>query len=478
MESRLKRCVLALILVPLLGTADAGAETAAPNQGIRHQNPAVDAFVGARIVTAPGEIVEDGILVVRDGRIEAVGSDLEIPADAVVHDLDGKSVYPGFIDPYTEYGLGHLDRLNPPHEEEGPKYEGNREGADSWNDAVHAERRWVEELRPDDETASKLRKQGITSVHSSKMDGIFRGRGFVTGLREGLANEVVRRPHGLHLLSWDKGSSEQSYPSSLMGSIALIRQTLLDADWYRRARDAHRRNPSLDSPELNRPLEALAGYEGAFLFQVSDELDLLRAGRIAREMDRPFVYVGTNREYQRLEEIRALDRPIVLPLHFPDKPAVGSLEEELDVTLADLRHWERAPSNPSVLAENGIEIAFTTHGLEDGEKLLGQVRKTIDRGLSEERALAALTTVPANLLGVLEDSGTLEEGKRADFLIAEGNLFSEDGELLSVWGAVKGVGRIGQRLGFPDFLKDNRGESVPKVIVVELPHDVLLHVEP
>ena len=431
MLSRSKLCALAATALLAGAVVAAADETAAPQMGIRHLNPATHAFTNARIVVAPGNVVESGTLVVRYGRVEAVGTDAPVPEGATVHDLSGKTIYAGFVDPYTEYGLGHVDRLNPRKESDGPKYEGDRTGADSWNDAIHADRTWVNEFRPDEEAAAKLRQRGITSVHSAKMDGIFRGLGFVAGLREGLANETVRDADGLHLLSWDKGSSQQSYPSSLMGSIALLRQTFYDADWYEKTHDAA--SDGTAGVETNRALAALAGYEGAYLFETSDELDVLRAARIAEEAGESFVLVGSYREYQRIDEIAGVKSTMILPLTYPEKPAVGSLEEELDVTLADLRHWERAPSNPAVLAKRGIRFAFTSHGLEKDDDLLAAVRKAVKRGLPADTALAALTSVPASLIGVSDQAGTLERGKRADFLIAGGDLFSEDGKILSVW---------------------------------------------
>ena len=428
MRSRSKLCAIALATLLARAGVAAGDETVAPAQGLRDKTPAVHAFTHARIVTAPGSVIENGGLVIRDGRIVAVGADIAVPADAVLHDVEGKTIYPGFVDPYTEYGLAHVEELNSKKESDGPKYEGDRAGADSWNDAVHAERVWVGAFRPDEEAASALRKQGFTSVHSAKMDGVFRGRGMVAGLGKGPANTTLRRADGLQLLSFDKGSSQQSYPSSLMGSIALLRQTFLDADWYR---GAHAADPT--ATETNRALAALAGYDGPFLFETSDELEVLRAARIAAETGRSLVLVGSNREYQRIEEIAATRAAFVLPLTFPEKPEVGSLEEELDVTLADLRHWERAPSNPAVLAQRGVRFAFTGHGLEKDDTVLGQVRKAVKLGLPADTALAALTTVPASLLGVLEESGTLARGKRADFLVADGDLLAGKAEILAVW---------------------------------------------
>ncbi|MDX1584729.1 MAG: amidohydrolase family protein, partial [Thermoanaerobaculia bacterium] len=176
-------------------------------------------------------------------------------------------------------------------------------------------------------------------------------------------------------------------------------------------------------------------YQGAYLFETEDELSLLRAAEIGREHGLSLILIGSNREFQRLDAIRATGAPLILPLSFPEAPDVGSMEEELDVTLAELRIWERAPSNPAVLEQAGVTFAFTGTGLRPEEKFLENLRTAIARGLSPRTALAALTTIPARLAGVGDSVGTIEVGKRANFLVVEGDLFAENTEatIESVW---------------------------------------------
>jgi len=259
-------------------------------------------------------------------------------------------------------------------------------------------------------------------------------------LGEGLPNDLVLRPHSLHFLSFDKGSSEQSYPNSLMGSIAIIRQTFLDTDWYQKARAAMALNPNQEMPEFNRACEAVAEAVNSnepFVFETGDKLSLLRANRIAKEFGRTFINVGYGDEYERINEIAAAKSTVILPLNYPETPNVGSYEDELDVTLEALRHWDTAPSNPAVLEKNQIDFAFTTYRLEKKEDFLNNLRKAVKRGLSKTTALAALTSVPARICGVSEITGTLNEGKLANLFITDKDIFEKDATIYSVWIAGK-----------------------------------------
>jgi imidazolonepropionase-like amidohydrolase len=298
---------------------------------------------------------------------------------------------------------------------------------------VHAERRWVESFVPDAAAAETLLARGVTSVQSSKLDGIFRGTGFVTTLEQATGNRTVLADASRQFASFDRGTSSQQYPNSLMGSIALVRQTLMDAAWYPRALAAWERDPAQERPELNLALASLAADDGPLVFETGDALSLLRAQRIGEEVSVPMIHVGSGYEYRHLDEIRRLAEPLVLPATLPEAPEVGSYESSLDVDLAALRHWDRAPGNAALLAAAGLDLAFTGRGLRDDEDLLANVRRMVEHGLAEDTALAALTVVPARIAGVDHLVGTLEPGRRADFVVADGDLFAAGSKLISVW---------------------------------------------
>jgi len=242
------------LLRAVVGLLMAGSLTAqtTPPLGIIDKTPELKAFTNARIHTSPEQVIDSATLVIDRGKIIAVGRRVTVPGGATVIDLEGKTIYPGFIEPFAEYGLEAVPSPpRQPHRGQPLIYEATRIGCNAWNDAIHAEENWVNRFQPDAQAADELLQLGFTCVQSAHLDGIFRGRGFVTSLGEGLPNDLVIRARSWHFLSFDKGTSRQEYPSSVMGAMALIRQALLDADWYRRAHEAHQKNPKQERPEVN-----------------------------------------------------------------------------------------------------------------------------------------------------------------------------------------------------------------------------------
>lgn len=427
---------LSLLSLALLSTTSAVSYAAqtTPELGIRDKTPNLVALTNATVVTEPGKALAGATILIRDGKIEAVRSNATVPAGYQAIDLKGYHIYPGFIDPFTQYGV--------PAAAEGegfsfgrrPVYENERRGGNAANDAIHAQQRWVTQFKPDAKAATELLKSGFTTVQSARQDGIFRGTAFVASLADGLPNDLILKADAQHFLAFSKGSSKQSYPSSLMGSIALIRQTLSDANWYQAATASP--NLQLDGKpvEFNAALAALGSLsQQGVLFDTSDERSLLRANRLLEEFNvKNAVLLGSGYEYSRLEQVKATGKPILLPLNFPAAPNVTTAEQRLDVNLADLRHWERAPANPAVLANAGIPFALTSHGLEKKSEFLPNLRKAIHHGLKPEQALAALTTVPAGLLGLDGTLGKIAAGYQADLVISRGDVFA-DGEIVATW---------------------------------------------
>ncbi|MCB2231567.1 amidohydrolase family protein [bacterium] len=425
MAKRIILILLAVVSISFAGTT--------PELGIHDKTPTVKAFVNARIVQSPARTIENGTMVVADGRIVAIGGSVTVPGGATVFDLAGKTIYPAFIDPVTEYGVPNAER---PRRRwgEAPRYEAERAGADAWNDALHPELNWVDEFQPDSKEADELLALGFATVQSARLDGILRGRSTVVTLGEGLPNDLILKAYGRQFGSFDKGSSEQQYPSSQMGAIALIRQTLLDTDWYDKAQSAYSRNPAQKAPETNRALEAMQGVRtDGMVFETANALEILRADRIGREFSVPMIMIGGGNEYTRLAAIKQSGVDLILPLEFPETPAVKDIGDEYDVTLGQLRHWEWAPFNAYLLDSAGIEFAFTTHGLKNTKDFWKNLRTAISCGLPAQTALAALTSVPARIAGVDDQVGTLEQNKLASFVLTDGDLFDEKTHIYSVW---------------------------------------------
>jgi imidazolonepropionase-like amidohydrolase len=414
-------CVLVLIGI----TAVSGFSQTAPAVGIRDKTPSVHALTDVRIVTAPGRTIERGSIIMRDGIIENAGPNVPVPADASVREMNGMTVYAGFIDLDTGIGI--------PDPEEG---EGS--GAFHWNPQVRPHINAATAFRPDSAAAGKMRSQGFTLALTAPKEGIFRGSSAIVSLADGTGNELIVRENVSQSVSFVRSNKlGAGYPTSLMGAVALVRQTLSDADWYIRAHDAYAGRPAgSKQPQIDIALASLRRVvrdQQPALFTVSDELDFLRATGLAEEFSLKLWIRGSGHEYKRVHEIRETGVPVILPVSFPSPPDVSTPELARDVSLQQLRYWYHAPENPMRLARAGVRFSLTTAELENTGEFLSRLREAVRRGLEKDAALAALTTTPAELLGLNETHGTVERGKAAHLIVTDGDIFEEGTSVLEVW---------------------------------------------
>jgi imidazolonepropionase-like amidohydrolase len=417
-------CLVALASLAILGGHTAAAPpSTAPVEGLRQNTPAVHALTNVRIVPEPGRVIDKGTIVVRDGVIEAVGADVKPPADARVWDLAGKTVYAGLIDAYSEHNI----TANP-----------RTQGSPHWNPQVTPQFEVADHYSVAESLNEKLRGQGITVRLVAPGTRIIKGQSAVvtTGSTD-TTRAILKRGVAQHFrLTVARGGNRDDYPNSPMGAVALARQTMLDADWYTKAWAAWRGNSELTRPERNDALEALAAClakEQPAIVDAANEQYALRADRFAREFGLQAILRGSGREYRRLDEIKATGRPVIVPVNFPQPPAVGTLEEAHDLTLEQLMHWDHAPENPSRLVGAGVMIALTSHGLRDQATFLASVRRAVERGLTPDAALRALTTTPASLLGIAERHGKIAPGMAANLVVTDGDLFAKKTKVIATW---------------------------------------------
>ena len=427
-----------IMCLPVILSALCGALIAqtAPTTGLRDNTPSVNAFTNARIIVAPHHVIAKGTLVIRNGLVEAVGENVQPPADARVWNMEGRTIYPSFIDLYSDYGLPKADEQagNPfesPAAPEKPK------GAAHWNQKVRAEFDASAEFQPDPKAAEKLRSQGFGLVLATPQRGLFRGWSALVALGDGAASDLVIRQRVAQTTSLDQSrGSFREYPTSLMGVIALHRQTWIDADWYQKAQESYAKNPDQPRPETNIALEALQSAlhgEQPVVMDATTDLNFLRAAKIGKEFGLKLWIRGSGEEYRKIDAIKETQVPVIVTLNFPDAPNVDTPEEALGVSLEELHHWDAAPENPGRLKKAGIPIVLSASQLKDPGAFLAQARKAIERGLDADDALACLTTVPAEWLGLEQEYGSLDKGKRANFVVTDGDIFGEKTKLSATW---------------------------------------------
>ncbi len=414
---------LCLLLSGLLAGSYASAQETFPVNGIADPREGCYAFVKATIVKSAGNVLNNASLVIRNGRIVSVGNG-PVPKDAVVIDCEGKYIYPSFVDAYSDYGTQPAKKASGGYRGD-PQFLSATKGAFGWNQSIKSEINAASIFQVDGTAAESLRNAGFGTVLSHQQDGIARGTGVLVTLADDRENKVLIREKASAQFSFDKGSSTQNYPSSLMGSIALLRQTFLDAQWYQSHPSKEGTNLTLQAWNDSRALPQV--------FDVQDKWDALRADKVGDEFGVQYIIKASGNEYQRMPEMVATKAAFILPLNFPQPIDVEDPNDARFVALSDMKHWELAPTEAAAFEKANIPFCLTTTGLKDLKQFLGAVRKSIEYGLSEQKALDALTLSAARIIKADDLVGSLEPGKLANFLVTSGAIFNENTVLFQNW---------------------------------------------
>ena len=425
----------------LLLSASASAQQATrtePVEGIRDNGTGFHALVKARVVTAPGQALDNATIIIRNGLIQSVQAGGTPPAGARVWDLTGHTVYPGFIDAHADLGRDSVPR-------------GGDVGPTHWNPQVRAWFSTTANLQDDANRRKGLRSQGFGTALVVPKRGIFRGSAAVVSLTDAGVRDRVLRPDVAQSIGFQSSFELGGrYPNSSMGVIALMKQTFMDAEWYKRAWTAYETGGRAFLPpetsEALKSLEAAVAGTQPVIFETRSEEEILRGQALAKQFKLNAWYRGNGEEYRIIDVLRGSKAPLFVPINFPDAPNVGDPEQAMNATLGELRHWYLAPTNAGQLANAGVEFSITSDGLTSLNNFLPNLRTAVARGLSADAALAALTTTPARYLGIDRTHGTIAAGKVANLVVAKGDIFARDTDIRDVWvqGVVYGVTRPAQ----------------------------------
>ncbi len=411
------------------------------NDGIKFDNTNYTTFTNAKIYSSHNTTIENGSMVVKDGKIVQIGKSVEIPKNSTIIDLEGKSIYPSFIDIYSKFGVKAPERKS--GDRRSPQYNNARKGY-YWNDHIRPEQNAIEFFKYDDRKAKELIKNGFGAVNTHLSDGIIRGKGVLIALTDSGDSNNIIDDNSTQYLSLSKSvTSSQSYPSSIMGVFALLKQVYFDAEWYSKGL----------SKTNDKSLEALNENKNLIqIFEAKNKINSLRIDKIGDEFDIQYVLLGGGDEYERIEEIKATNASYILPVNFPDAYDVEDTYSANILQLSDMREWNQKPTNPSHLEKNNIVFAITLDGLKSPNNLKENIIKAIDHGLTKEKALEALTSIPAKLIGRNDVLGYLKKDYLANFLITSGEIFDNNTVIYENW--VKGNRNIINSME----IKDIRGK--------------------
>lgn len=393
------------------------------NDGVKTNTSNYTAFTNAKIYITPTQIVYNGTLLIKDGKVVASGNNVSVPKNAVTVDVSGKTIYPSFIETYSDFGMKPIE--NASSNRRSPQYDASRNGF-YWNDHIRPDQNALDFFDFDSKKAEKLRKAGFGVVNSHIDDGIIQGTGvLVTLAPEGSdATRLLDEKLGQFYGTSKSKTSRQMYPTSLMGTMALLRQVNLDADWYAKG----------NIKEKDRALEAFnANRNEIQILNASSKENVLRFDKIGDQFNTQYVFVAGGDEYEWIKDIKATNAQFIVPVNFPDAYDMEDPLMASSVSLADLKAWNQAPSNPKVLADNNITFAFTTHDLKEEKDLLANLQKAIEYGLDKTKALEALTTIPAQIIGKSTQLGHLKTGAYANFLITSGDIFDKETTIYQNW---------------------------------------------
>ena len=411
------------------------------NDGVKSKNTNYTAFTNAKIYVTPTQVINKGTLLIKEGKVIATGSSVKIPDNAIVVDLSGKSIYPSFIDIYSNFGVKTPERSGGGGR---PQYDAGREGF-YWNDHIRPEQNAIDKFRFDNKSASDLKKAGFGVVNTHLQDGVVRGTGALIALtnKGGDAERILDGRSAQYLSLSRSVASAQVYPSSIMGTTALLRQMYYDANWYKKG----------NATAKDRSLEALIANKGLVqIIEAGSKLNDVRVDNVGDEFGIQYVIVGGGDEYERLSDIKATGATYILPVNFPKAYDVENPFLANQLSIADMKEWNQKPSNPKILADNNIRFAFTTDNLKSPKELKANILKAISYGLDKTKALEALTTIPASVIGKSDVIGSLKNGAYANFLITSGDIFDKETTLYENW--VKGDKTVIESMS----IKDIRGK--------------------
>lgn len=415
------KCLTLLLSIGLSGYSQDYFPT---NTGVKTIASHFQAITNATVHSSSKTTIENASILFKDGRIVAIGKEITIPKNTLIHNYTGKHIYPSFIELYSSFGLPSAKTASG-NRSRGVSYIANRKGY-YWNDHILSDYHSINDYNYDDKLAKKMRSEGFGVVNSHRAEGIHRGTSVMVSLNDNQSDafRLIDKTAAQHL-SFSKSSfSKQYYPGSIMGAMALLRQFFHDAQWYAKG-GSNTKDLSIEAFNDNKSLPAI--------FNARNKLDVSRAAKISNEFKFPFIITASGREYEHISILKSLNSTLLVPVNFPKAYAVDDPLVTEKIALRDMRYWNQAPANPAEIAKGKIPFAFTSNGLAKQGGFYNNVKKAVAYGLDKQTALAALTSVPAKLIGKENELGELKKNAYANFIVTDGPLFNDSTKIHENW---------------------------------------------
>ncbi|NJN42521.1 MAG: amidohydrolase family protein [Flammeovirgaceae bacterium] len=405
------------------------------------------AITNVNIVQAPGKKIDMGTVVIKNGIITGVGKGIPIPPEAVVIKADSMYVYAGFIDGLSRAGV-------PRPKEESSR--GDRTNMDPGNPTPEAagvtpnvDVRTL--LKPDDKSVEELRNLGFTVAQVVPYGNLLPGQAAVISLGGGTADQmvIVKNSAFYSELSTARGV----YPSTTMGVMAKWRDLYRNASLTKSYEAMYASNRSgLERPVADPILEAfypVIDQKQTVLFKAEKVLDVHRVYTLKNDLGFPLMLADVKEGWPVISKIKAANTKVFLSLDLPEEKKEEKKDDKKDdkkaekpKTAADIEkealEKRKAESialyvgQASDFQKGGVAFGFSSLSAK-AKEIQASIRRMIAAGLSEDAALAALTTTPASFLGLSDRMGTVENGKAANLVISDKSYFDEKAKVRYVF---------------------------------------------
>jgi imidazolonepropionase-like amidohydrolase len=382
------------------------------------------AITNAKIVTVSGPAIEKGTVVVRDGLIAAVGADAKAPADAEVFDGTGLTVYPGFFDTLTNVGMQTARPSASPSPASSPA---PAQANSNYPAGLRPELLAADDLRGGDSQFENVRNAGFTTVVTVGRTGIFNGQSAIINLAgETVSGMIVKAPFAEHV---SFATISGQYPGSLLGTFSALRQMFLDAQRLQELQKMHVASPrGMKRPDTDRSLEALfpvINRQMPIVFNANREVEIIRALDFAKEFNLRAIIAGGQESWKVAERLKAQDVPVLLSLNFPKRTAAASPDADPD-SMDLLRFRAETPKTAARLHQAGVKFGFQSGGTTTLGDFFSNAGKAVENGLARDAAIRSMTLGSAEILGVVDQLGSIETGKIANLTVIKGDLFGKD----------------------------------------------------
>ena len=395
---------IALGLVGLAGSRVCVASAQGPADSYAIRN--------VRIVTVTGPAIESGTVVIANGKIAAVGANASVPSGAKVIDGKGLSVYPGMMDSDTEIGLTEIGSV-------AGSVDTSEIGDNNAN--IHVD----VAINSDSSHIAVTRVNGITSALSAPRGGLIAGQSAILNLDGWTPREMVlKSPVAMHI-NWPGagggrgggfgGGGQRRSVTELRREqerqIESLKRILRDAAAYGDAKDARAKDPSLPKQNVDLKLEALIPVvrgQMPVMINVNLERDIKNALAFVSEMKLKAIISGGAEAYRVADQLKARNIPVI----------VGPV---LRMPVREDDPYDAAFANAGLLSKAGVKIAFQTNDSAYSRNLPYHAGMAAAFGLPKEEALKAVTIYPAEIFGIADRVGSIEQGKIANLIVTDGD---------------------------------------------------------